>query len=104
MPQEAVRISFGLASSMRVASSLDGEPAEHDGMDRADAGAGQHRDDRFRDHRHVDDDAIALGDAEILQDGGKRFHLRQQLGVGDRLFVASDRAVVDDGGLRAAGG
>ena len=37
-----------------------GEAAEHDGMDGADPRAGQHRDDRLRHHRHVDDDAVAL--------------------------------------------
>jgi hypothetical protein len=34
-------------------------------MNRADPRAGKHRDDGLRDQRHVDDDAIALRDAEV---------------------------------------
>ncbi len=62
---------------------LRGEAAEDDRVDRADAGAGQHGEDRLRDHRHVEDDAVALLDAEILQHGGERRDLVLQLGVGD---------------------
>ena len=36
-----------------------GEAAEHDRMDRADARAGEHRERRLGDHRHVDQHAIA---------------------------------------------
>ena len=56
---------------------LGREAAEHDRMHRADARAGEHRDHRLRHHRHIEDDAIALGDAEILHDGGERLHLIQ---------------------------
>ena len=37
-----------------------GEAAEHHRMYRPDAGAGQHGHGRFRDHRHVNNDAIAF--------------------------------------------
>ena len=57
--------------------------AEHHGVDRPDAGAGQHRDRRFRHHRHIEDDTVAGADAEIPQHGGKRAHLREQLRIGD---------------------
>ena len=57
---------------------LRGEAAEHHRMDRADARAGKHREQRFRHHRHVEDDAVALGDAEVAQDGGERLSLGQQ--------------------------
>jgi hypothetical protein len=43
------------------------EAAEDDRMHGADAGAGEHRIGRFRDHRHVDGDAVALLDAVLLQ-------------------------------------
>jgi hypothetical protein len=49
-----------------------GEAAEDDGMDRAKPGAGQHRLQRLGDHRHVDDDAVALGDALGAQRPGQR--------------------------------
>ena len=75
MPQEAETISFGVASSMRVASSVRGKAAEHHRMDGAEPRAGEHGDHRLRHHRHVDDDAVALADALVLQHGGKRRHL-----------------------------
>ena len=62
---------------------LRGKTAEHHRMHRADPRAGQHRDHRFRHHRHIENDAVALGDAEILHDGGERLHLGQQFGIGE---------------------
>ena len=44
---------------------LGSEAAEHHRMYRTDPRAGQHRDDGFRHHRHIEDDAVALGDTEI---------------------------------------
>jgi hypothetical protein len=65
-------------------------------MDRADARAGIHREQRFRHHRHVEDDAVALGDAEVLQDRGERLHFAQKLRISDDALRAGDRRVVDD--------
>ena len=45
------------ASSMREWQRLGGEPAEDDGVRRADPGAGEHRDGGLGDHRQVDRDA-----------------------------------------------
>ena len=72
-----------------------GETAEHDGMHRADAGAGQHAHHRFRDHRHVEDDAVALLDAEVEQHAGERGHFVGELGVGVGAGRVGDGAVVD---------
>jgi hypothetical protein len=55
------------------------EAAEHHRMHRADARARQHGDDRLRHHRHVDDDAVALADAEVAQHRGAGLNLVQQL-------------------------
>ena len=60
-----------------------GKAAEHHGMHRADPRAGQHRHHGFRHHRHIEDDAVAFGHAEILHDGGERLHLVQHLGIGE---------------------
>ena len=38
---------------------VGGEPPEHHGMDCPDPRTGQHRNQRLRDHRHVDDDPVA---------------------------------------------
>jgi len=40
-----------------------GEPAEYHRMHRAEPCAREHRDHRLGDHRHIDDDAVALADA-----------------------------------------
>ena len=46
-----------------------GETAKHHRVNCADAHRGEHRENRFRDHRHVDQYTIALGHAERLQHG-----------------------------------
>ncbi len=64
-------------------------------MHRADARAGQHRDHGFRHHRHIEDDAVALDDAEIGHDRGERLHLLQHLGIGQFGDAACERGIVD---------
>ena len=76
---------------------MRGEPAEDDRMHRADPGAGQHRLQRLGDHRHVEDDAVALGHAARLQRPGETCHARLQFGIGQLADRAGDRAVVDNG-------
>ena len=71
------------------------EAAEHHRMHRADPRASQHRDHGFRHHRHIEDDAVAFGDAEIGHDGGERLHLLQQLGIGEFGDRAGERRIVD---------
>ena len=78
------------------------ESAEYDGMDGAQTGACQHRDDRLRDHRHIQDHPVALGDAKVTQRPGEPRCLIEQFGIGDGLDGAGDGAVIDDGRLIAA--
>ncbi len=73
-------------------------------MHRADARAGEHGDNRFGDHRHVDQHAVAGRDAKILQDGAERRRLIKQFAIGDCPLGRGDGAVVVDGGLVAAAG
>ena len=61
---------------------------EDDGVDGADARAGEHRDDAFGRERHVDDDAVALLDAEALQRVREAVHLAVEAAVRVRLFFA----------------
>ncbi len=63
------------------AQAVGGEPAEHDGVDRAEPRDGEHRRDRLGDHRHVDRDAIALADAESFEHVRQTLDLVGQLGV-----------------------
>ena len=74
---------------------LRGKTAEHHRMHRADARAGQHRKHRFRHQRHIEDDAVALGDAEIGHHGGERLHLLEHLGIGEFRDRVGERRIVD---------
>ncbi|OPZ10986.1 MAG: hypothetical protein BWZ07_02305 [Alphaproteobacteria bacterium ADurb.BinA280] len=56
--------------------------AEHDGVDRTDPCASQHRNDGFAGVRHVDDDPIPLYHAEALQCGCKGVDGLIQLAIG----------------------
>ncbi len=90
----------GAGTGNAVAQRLRGEAAEDHRMRRADARAGLHRDHGLDRHRHVDDDAIALGHAERLQRIGHAASPGEQFAVAH----ARDLAVVgleDDGGLVA---
>lgn len=53
-----------------------------------DPGAGQHRDRRLRDHRHVYGYPVALPDPQLQQGVGGLRHLVLELGVGDGTAVA----------------
>lgn len=64
-------------------------------MHRTDARAGEHRNHGLRHHRHIEDDAVTLGDAKILHDGGERLHLGQQLGVGELRDRIGQRRIMD---------
>ncbi len=63
------------------------KPAEHDGVDGADACDREHRDDRLGDHGQVDRDAVALADAQSLEHVGDALDLVGELGVGDAAGV-----------------
>ena len=74
---------------------LRGKTAEHHRMHRADPRAGQHRKHGFRHQRHIEDDAVALGDAEIGHHGGERLHLLEHLGIGEFRDGVGERRIVD---------
>ena len=81
---------LGVVDPARQADA--GEAAEHHRMDRTDAGAGEHRERRLGDHRHVDQDPVPLGHAELDQDRGHALHLGMQLGEAvDPLAVGFGR-------------
>ena len=62
--------------------------AKDDGVDGADASAGQHGHHQLGHHGHVDGDTVALLDALGLQHVGKLAHLLVQLAVRDLALVA----------------
>ena len=71
-------------------------------MHRADPRAGQHRKHRFRHQRHIEDDAVALGDAEIGHHGGERLHFLEHLGIGEFRDGVGERRIVDQRDLVGA--
>ena len=75
---------------------VGGKAAKNHRMHRADPRAREHRDDGFGDHRHVDDDAVALADAEVHQDRSQRRDLVEQFGVADAALGRGDGTVVED--------
>ena len=71
-------------------------------MNRTEAGTGKHGDDCLRDHRHVNDDTIALIDALCRKDARETRHLGKKIRVADRTFAVRNGTVINDGGLVAA--
>ena len=60
---------------------LAGKSTEDDAMDSADPGACEHGDQRFRHHRHVDDDPIARRHSLHVQHAGNPGDLMQQFAI-----------------------
>ena len=84
-----------------VGDGVGGESAEDDGVDGADARAGEQGNGQLGRHAHVDGDAVALLDAERLEDVGELLHFDVQLGVGEAADFAR-LAFPDEGGLVCA--
>ena len=78
-----------------IGELMGSKAAEDDGMNRADARACQHRDDRLRHHRHVDDDPIAFLNSLRAKHAGKARYLIEQLAIGERLNGSRNRTVVN---------
>ena len=79
---------LGLAVVDAVRDRLGAEAAEDHRVHRADARAGEHGDGGLGDHRHVDRDAVALLDAEVLEDVGEAADLAMELLVGERALTS----------------
>ena len=84
-----------------VAKRFGAEAAEHDAVDGANPGAGEHRNRQLRDERHVERDAVALAHAERLQHVRKRRNFAIEIVVGQRSTIAG-LAFPDDRRLVAA--
>jgi hypothetical protein len=68
------------------------------------ARAGQHGVSRFRDHRQINGDAIALFDAVLLHHVSKALHALIELAVGDLFALIWIVALPDDGNLISTAG
>src|ERR1700722_9799593 len=92
---------FGAAVLDTVRQTVRGKSAENDGMDRADAGAGQHGDRGLHDHGQIDRDHIALFHAQTAHRVGEAADLLVQLAVGDMRADVRVVAFPDDSRLIA---
>ena len=86
-----------------VGERVCGKAAEHDRVNRANAGAGQHGNGQFGHHRQVDGDAVALFDAARFEHVGEFADLFVQLLVGQRGVFPRLVPLPDDGDLIAFG-
>ena len=82
-----------------VAQGLGGEAGEDDGVDGADARAGEEGGGGVPGHGEVDGDGVALLDAVGLEDVRDAADFAQELGVGDLAALAWLVGFVDDGDL-----
>ncbi len=73
---------------------LCGKATEDHRVNGPDPGTCQHRDDRFGDHRHVDDDPVTFADPEIAQGPGHAGDFVTEPAIGVRPHGAGHRAVV----------
>ena len=80
------------------------EAAEDDAVRCAEPSAGEHGDRHLRDHRHVDGDAVTLGDAERLECVGGLLNLAEEVVVGNGSTVARLADPVEGHLLTATGG
>ncbi|KAG1081370.1 hypothetical protein G6F40_015517 [Rhizopus arrhizus] len=73
--------------------------AEHHRVHRTDTGAGQHREHRFRHHRHVQQHPIAAPHPQFLEHGGGRVDLFIDVLPGVDLFPVDFGGHPDQGRL-----
>jgi len=74
---------------------VGGKSTKDDRMDRAQTRACEHGNRRFRHHRHVDDDPVALLDTVLLQDARALRDRVAQFRIGVSLLLTGDRTVVN---------
>ncbi len=79
---------LGLSVGDAVAQRGVAESGIDDGMDGADAGAGQHGYGAFDGQRHVDDDAVSLDHSQGSQSVGEAADHAVKLAVGDDALGA----------------
>ncbi len=80
------------------------EATKHHGVHSAQPRAGEHREGRLRDHRHIHHHAVALGHAERGQRAGQLGDPVECLGIGYMLQPPGHRAIPDKRGPIAKSG
>jgi len=75
---------------------------KHHRVDGSQTGTGQHGECRFGNHGHVDQDAVALGDAQVFQNGGHALHFGVQLAKAVGVLLVGFGGNEDQGRLIGA--
>ena len=81
-----------------------GKSAKDNRMHSAKPRTAQHGNNRFNDHRHIDDHPVALFDTQRLQHSGKAGSCSLQRAICHFRCVAGDRRIIDDRHLIAMPG
>ena len=93
--------SLGLGMIDTDGQLVGGKSPEDHGMDGAQPGTGEHRDQGLGNHRHIDNDGITLFYTLIAQGPGKNRHLLKELFIGNGPLGPRDWRIVDNGRLIA---
>src|SRR5215475_9352795 len=78
---------------------MGGKTSEDHRMNRPNPSTGQHGNDGFWHHRHIDDDPVAFLNSLPHQHSGKTRHLIQQLTIAEGFDRPSYGAIVDESRL-----
>ena len=79
--------SLYIAINQSIPQRLGREPAEHHGMGCPNTGTREHRDRRFRDHRHIKRHQVPLTKAHGLQGIGGLTDLGVQFSIGEPTHI-----------------
>ena len=77
-----------LAINQPIPQRFGREAPKHHGMGRPNTGTSEHRNRRFRDHRHVKRHQVALAEAHGLQGIGSLTDLGMQFAIGEATHIA----------------
>ena len=94
--------AFGLGVINAYGQFVGRKTAKHNRVDRPDASARQHCHNRFGNHGHVNQNAVAFAHALGCQTACKTSNFVAQLGIRQSTLAACDGAVVNDCRLIAA--
>jgi len=102
--ESAVSGDQGLALRIHnpVSQGFCGKPTEHNRVHSSNSGACQHGDRRFRNHRHVDRNAIPLLHSPVFENVCKLTHLFVKDAKSDGRIFAGFIPFPNDGGLVGA--
>ncbi len=76
-----------------------GKTPEYNGVNNPDACTGKHRDYRFGDHGHIDDNTVTLPNTQLPEPPCTSCHEIPQLPIRVTFYGFCNRAVIDQGNV-----